>query len=96
MPLAAKKLVSFQNCQWIYILLQMICTAHMKTIMSRYQELHEQDGIILWFCFLQHFAGTTTENLIEAYSQLSENKMQLSHFHGNILNFTNAISTPIQ
>jgi hypothetical protein len=96
MPLASKKLISFQNRQWIYVLLQTLWTAHMKTIMSKYQELHEQDGVILWFCFLQHFAGTTTENLIEAYSQLSENKIQLSHFNGNILNFTNAIRNPIR
>jgi hypothetical protein len=63
----------------------------MKAIMSKYQELHDNNGIILWFCFLQHFAGTTTENLIEAYSQLSESKLHLSNFNNNILSFTKAI-----
>jgi hypothetical protein len=68
-----------------------IWSAAMKTKMLCYQELHHQDGVVLWYCFLQHFAGTTIENLMEAYSQLSETKIQLSLF----LNFTNAIRTPI-
>ncbi len=68
----------------------------MKTIMLRYQELHDQDGIFLWFCFLMHFAGTTTENLIIAYSQLSETKLQLALFQHNVLKFTNAVRTPIR
>lgn len=76
MPLASKQLVSFQNWQWIYILLMTVWTSTMKTIMLCYQEPHDHDGIILWYCFLQHVAGTMTENLIEAYSQLSENKLQ--------------------
>jgi len=77
------------------MLLQTVWTATMKAIISHFQEQHDQDGIVLWFCFLQRFTGTTTENLIEAYLQLSESKLQLSNFHGNILNFTNAVRTPI-
>jgi hypothetical protein len=46
--------------------------------------------------FEQHFAGTTIENLIEAYSQLSETKIQLHLFQDNILNFTNAVRNPIR
>jgi hypothetical protein len=91
MPLASKQLVSFQNCQWIYVLLMSIWSASMKAIMLSFQELHDQDGIILWYCFLQHFAGTTIKNLIEAYSQLYETKIQLSLFQDNVLLFTNAI-----
>jgi hypothetical protein len=63
--------------------------------MLHYQEFHDQDGVVLWYCFLQHFAGTTIENLIEAYSQLSETKIQLSLFQDNVLLFTNAIRNPI-
>jgi hypothetical protein len=96
MPEASKKLVSFQNCQWIYILLMSVWSAAMKTIMLRYQEVHDQDGVVLWYCFLQHFAGTTIENLIEAYSQLSENKIQLSLFQDNVLDFTNAVRIPVR
>jgi hypothetical protein len=68
----------------------------MKTIMLRYQELHDHDGVVLWYCFLTHFAGTTTENLIFAYSQLSESKLQLVNFQNNVLKFTNAVYTPIR
>jgi len=63
--------------------------------MSKYQELHDNDGIVLWFFFLQHFAGTTKENIIEAYSQLSETKLLLSLFNNHILSITNAIRTPV-
>ena len=71
MPLASRQLVSYQNRQWIYVLLMAMWTSTMKTIMLRYQDLHNNDGVVLWYCFLQYFAGTTIENLIQAYSQLS-------------------------
>jgi len=44
----------------------------MKTIMQKYHEVHGNDGVILYCCFLRHFAGTNAENIVEAYSQLSE------------------------
>jgi hypothetical protein len=56
-----------------------------------YQELHDKDGIILCYCFLQCFAGATIENLIKAYSQLSETNLQLHLFQDNILKFTKAV-----
>jgi hypothetical protein len=96
MPLASKQLISFQNRQWIYVLLMAVWSANMKTIMLRYQELHDQDGVVLWYCFLHHFAGTTVENLIEAYSALSETKIQLCLFQDNVLEYTNAIRLPIR
>lgn len=74
----------------------MVWTPNMKSIMQPYNELCDQDGVILWYCFLNHFVGTTTKNLIEAYSHLTETKIQLSNFNGNILQFTNYIRTPIQ
>ncbi len=95
MPFASQQLVSFQNREWIYTLLQMIWTTNMKHIMQRYDELYDQDRVVLWFCFLTHFAGTSTENLIEAYSHLTETKIQLSNFQGNVLQFTNFIRAPI-
>jgi hypothetical protein len=95
-PVNAGYLVPFQNRQWIYVLLQNTWTPEMKVIMQRYQELHDQDGVLLFFLFLQHFAGTTTENLIEAYSQLSDSKLQLSLYQGNVLQFTNAIRVPVR
>jgi len=96
MPFASQRLYSFQNLQWIYTLLQNSWSTNMKTIMLRYQELHNQDGVVLWFCFLTHFAGTTTKNLIVAYSQLPETKLQLSNFLNSIPKFTNAVRNPIR
>jgi hypothetical protein len=95
MPLASKQLVSFQNRQWIYTLLQTVWTSAMKMIMSRFHELHDQDGVTLCFCFLKRFAKTNHENLIEAHSQLSESKLQIFNFGGNVLKFTNAICAPV-
>jgi hypothetical protein len=43
MPLASKQLLSFQNHQWIYVLLMAVWSANMKTN----QELHDQDGVVL-------------------------------------------------
>jgi hypothetical protein len=73
-----------------------VWTSAMKTIMLGYQELHDNDGIALWYCFLQHFAGTIIENLIEVYYQLSESKLHLHLFQDNILKFTNAVRAPIR
>lgn len=95
-PIGAQYLVSYQNCQWIYVLLQTVWSSNMKLIMQCYQKLHEQDGFLLFFLFLQHFAGTTTENPIEAYSLLSETKLQHALHNGNVLDFTNAVHNPIQ
>jgi hypothetical protein len=95
-PQASKYLVSFQNRQWLFVLLQNVWTVNTKAIMQRYEELHGNDGVILWFCFLKQFAGTTTENLIEAYSQLSESKLQLFNFNNDVLLFTNAVRAPIR
>jgi hypothetical protein len=94
-PINAGYLVSFQNRQWIYVLLQNTWSSNMKLIMQHYQEQHDQDGILLYYLFLQHFASTTTENLIEAYTQLQDSKLQPSLYQGNVLNFTNAIQIPV-
>jgi len=94
-PDDAQKLVSFQNRQWIYCLLQNSWTSNMKTIMQKYHEVHGNDGVILYYCFLRHFAGTNAENIVEAYSQLSESKVKLSLYNGDVSKFTNAIRAPI-
>jgi hypothetical protein len=96
MPIVSKNLVSYQNRSWIYILLQTVWTTAMKVIMSKYQEVHDNDGVILWFCFLRHFAGTAKENISQACALLTENKIRLSNFDNNILAFTNFIRNPIR
>jgi hypothetical protein len=67
----------------------------MQAIMDRYQETHEQDGVMLWFCFLQEFAGTTTANVIQANAMLLDTKLQMNNFNNNILSFTNYVRAPI-
>jgi hypothetical protein len=96
MPIASKNLVSFQNRSWIYVLLQTVWTASMKALMSKYQEVHNNDGVVLWYCFLCHFAGTAKENISQACSLLTESKLRLSNFNGNILKFTNFIRNPVR
>jgi hypothetical protein len=70
MPLSSQRLVSFQNRDWIYVLLMNVWSLTMQAIMNRYQETHDHDGVVLWFCFLQEFAGTTTANKIQANAML--------------------------
>jgi hypothetical protein len=96
MPIVSKNLVSFQNRSWIYILLQTVWTVSMKAIMSKYQEIHDNDGVLLWFCFLRHFAGTTKENISQACALLTESKLRLTNFNNNILKFTNYVRHPIR
>jgi len=96
MPITAQRLVSYQNRDWIYILLMSVWSVTMQAIMDRCQETHEQEGVVLWFCFLQEFAGTTTANVIQATAMLLDSKLQLRNFNNNILSFTNYIRAPIR
>jgi hypothetical protein len=66
----------------------------MVATMSKYLEAHGGDGVVLLFCFIKHFAGASTENIIDAYQQLTENKIQLSLFKNNVAAFTNAVRVP--
>lgn len=47
MPLSSQALVSFQNREWIYVLLMNVWSLTMQAIMNHYQEAHEQDGVVL-------------------------------------------------
>jgi len=96
MPLSSQALVSFQNREWIYVLLMNVWSLTMQAIMNRYQEAHDQDGVVLWFCFLQEFSGTTTANIIQAHAMLLDAKLQLYLFGNDILKFTNYIHTPVR
>jgi hypothetical protein len=60
-------------------------------MMQLNHEAHEQDGVVLCFCFLKHCASRTNENLIEAFSQLSDSKLKLwQHFK-----FINNFGAPV-
>jgi len=90
----AECLVSFQNRGWFYDLLLSSWTPSMLSKMSKYLENHDKDGVVLLYCFIQHFAGATKESIIDAYEQLTENKLQLSLFKNDVTEFTNAIRIP--
>jgi hypothetical protein len=96
MPLCSQRLVSFQNRDWIYVLLMNVWSLTMQAIMNRYQETHDHDGVVLWFCFLQEFAGTTTANIIQANAMLLDTKLLLQNFGKNILSFTNFVRAPVR
>jgi hypothetical protein len=87
-------LVSFQNRGWFYDLLLGSWTPSMLATMNKYLENHDKDGIVLYYCFLKHFAGAATENIIDAYQQLTEAKVQLGLYKNDILAFTAAIRIP--
>jgi hypothetical protein len=96
MPNCSQALVSYQNREWIYVLLMNVWSLAMQAIMNRYQEAHDQDGVVLWFCFLQEFSGTTTANIIQAHAMLLDAKLQLHLFGNDILKLTNYIRAPIR
>ena len=66
-------------------------TPNMIAIMSKHLEAHDGDGVVLLFCFIKHFAGATTENIIDAYQHLTESKIQLALFKNDVAAFTNAV-----
>ena len=90
----AECLVSFQNRVWFYDLLLGSWTSFMLATMSKYLENHDKDGVVLYYCFIKHFAGAATENIIDAYQQLTEAKVQLHLYKNNVSAFTNAIRIP--
>ena len=80
----------------IYTVLTTSWTDDMIKHMSKYLEVHGRDGIVLYYCFLQHFEGTTTEDIIEATLLLVPDKMQLDLFDGNVTNYTTSIRRPVR
>jgi hypothetical protein len=92
--LESKHLTSFQNRMWFYDLLLSSWTENMLSVMSKYLENHDGDGVVLYYCFLKHFAGATKANIIAAYAELTEAKVQLSLYNNDVHAFTNAIWIP--
>ena len=92
----AEHLVSYQNRQWIFDMLVNSWTSTMITTMTKYLETHDNDGVVLLYCFIKHFAGASKENIIEAYQQLTESKVQLSLYKNIVPDFTNALRIPVR
>jgi hypothetical protein len=79
---------------WFYDLLLSSWTPNMLSIMSKYLENHDGDGVALFYCFLKHFAGATRGNIIAAYAKLTEAKVQLHLYNNDVSAFTDAICIP--
>jgi hypothetical protein len=92
----SEHLTSFQNRMWFYDLLLSSWTENMLSVMSKYLENHDGDGVVLYYCFLKHFAGATKANIIAAYAELTEAKVQLHLYNNDVTAFTNAIRIPTQ
>jgi hypothetical protein len=90
----SKHLTSFQNRMWFYDVLLSSWTENMLSVMSKYLENHGGNGVVLYYCFLKHFAGATKANIIAAYAELTEAKVQLSLYNNEVHAFTNAIRIP--
>ena len=52
--------VSYQNRQCIYTMLVGDWSDEVKLVMGKYLEVHQNDGITLYYLFCQHYAGTAT------------------------------------
>jgi hypothetical protein len=87
-------LTSFQNRMWIYDLFVDSWSDTMLSIMSKYLENHDGDGLVLYYCFFKHFAGATKENIIATYADLMETKVQLHLYNNDVHAFTNAVRIP--
>jgi len=87
-------LTFFQNRMWFYDLLLGSWSDNMLSTMSKYLEHHDGDGVVLYYCFLKHFAGATKANIIAAYADLTEAKVQLHLYNNDVNAFTNAIRIP--
>jgi hypothetical protein len=90
----SEHLTSFQNRMWLYDLLLSSWTENMLSTMSKYLENHDGDGVVLYYCFLKHFAGATKANIIAAYAELTEAKVQLCLYNNDVHAFTNAVRIP--
>jgi hypothetical protein len=76
---------------WFHSLLLGSWTPNMLSIMSKYLENHDGDGIILFYCFLKHFSGATRANIIAAYAELTEANVQLHLSNNDVSAFTDAV-----
>jgi hypothetical protein len=79
---------------WFYDLLLSSWTPNMLSIMSKYLENHDGDGVVLLYCFLKHFAGAARANIITADAKLTEAKVQPHLYNNDVSAFTVAIRIP--
>ena len=80
----AEELTSKQHRQWIAELLNNSWTDTVKDTMDAYDEDHKGDGVVMWMCFLQEYAGSSKEAIIAAEEVMHPSKLKLDNFKHNI------------
>ena len=72
------------DCQVIVQFMDRNSQTHaVKHMMDVYKEDHKVDGIIMWMCFLQEYAGSSHEAFITAEEALHPSKLELNNFQHN-------------
>jgi len=89
----AKEFASKQHRSWIAECLRMSWTAEAKDRMDAHTEEHDGDGVVMWMCCLQEFAGSSREALIAAQEALHPNKLNLDSFNMDVKSFTSYCRT---
>jgi len=78
-----------QYRSWIAEFIKNSITSNDRLMLEAYEEYHDGDGVVLFFCFLQEYSGATREALVLAEEALHPLKLSLSNFNHNIKAFTN-------
>jgi hypothetical protein len=79
---------SKQHHSWIHEFIRNSITSNVWSTLEAYDEDHDGDDIVLYYCFLQEFSGTTREALVLAKEALHPMKLQLINFNKAIKAFT--------
>ena len=67
--------LSKQHGSWIAEFIKNSITSNVHATLEAYEEDHDGDGIVLFFCFLQEFSGATCEALVLAEEALHPMKL---------------------
>jgi hypothetical protein len=86
---AAVPFASKQHRSWIAEFIKNSITSNVRSTLEAYEEDHDGDGVVLFFCFLQEYSGATREALVLAEEALHPLNLSLSNFNQDIKAFTN-------
>jgi hypothetical protein len=84
----ASHFASKQHQSWIHEFIRNSITLNVRSTLEAYDEDHDGDGIVLYYCFLQEFSGATREALVLAEEALHPMKFQPINFNQDIKAFT--------
>jgi len=85
---AAPHYASKQHRSWIAEFIKNSISSTVRSTLDAYEEDHDGDGVVLYYCFLQEFSGATREALVLAEEALHPLKLSLSNFNQDVKAFT--------